>query len=244
MDWRILILIVGFLIGLSKGGVGGPISVALALPLLSQTMGLKQAVGLTLPLLMFADIFAMRYYWKQWDMRYIRLLLPMAVVGIVIGAFFLKILPEDILKKVVGIFTLGVIVYKLASDSLRSVEYQPRDWHGYLAGGASGFASTLANLGGPPSTAYLLLQKIEPASFIGTVTLLFFVINLLKVPMYLLLGNDVLDLNLILSIIWILPIIPVGVWTGRKIIGWMNPKVFDWSLIAVLLYTSLSLLFS
>ena len=69
----IIIFTVALLIGLSKGGLGGPVPVSLGLPLLSQIMPVPQAVGIMLPLLIFADMFAMRAYWKQWDMKMIRL---------------------------------------------------------------------------------------------------------------------------------------------------------------------------
>ncbi|MDX1991668.1 MAG: sulfite exporter TauE/SafE family protein [bacterium] len=243
MDSRLIIIIVGLLIGLSKGGVGGPISVGLALPLLTQTMDAKLAVGLVLPLLIVADMFAMRFYWKQWDEAAIRLLLPMAVVGVVLGIVALNFITGDALKRVIGVFSLVVIAYRLLSNRLTQVAYTHRPWHGQFAGWMGGFASTLANVGGPPITAYLLLQEVSPRVFIGTVTLFFTIVNLLKVPGYLLLGRDVFDINAFLSIAWVIPLIPVGVWLGRKIIGWLNPKVFEWVMLAFLLYSGLSLLF-
>ena len=53
-----IIILAGLIIGLAKGGLLGPVAGALILPLLSQTMTVSQAVGVTLPLLMFADVFA------------------------------------------------------------------------------------------------------------------------------------------------------------------------------------------
>ena len=38
--------------------------------------------------------------------------------------------------------------YRLVGDTLTKVEYQHKNWHGYLAGFASGLTSALANLGG------------------------------------------------------------------------------------------------
>lgn len=243
MNAQVLIAIVAVLIGLSKGGVGGPIAVGLILPLLSRVMDPKQAIGLTLPLLIFADLFAMRYYWGQWNRRYMELLLPAAVIGVVFGALTLRVIPSDLLKQVVGAFSLGIVAYKFLSVSLSQLEYSARAWHGVLAGWTGGFASTLASVGGPPVTAFLLLQKPTPSVFVGTVTLFFFIVNLLKVPLYLLLGQDVLDVQAVLGILWVLPIIPLGVWLGRRIVLWLDPRVFEWIMIALLLYSGLTLLF-
>ena len=149
MDSPLLLIFIGIFIGLVKGGVTGPIGGAVILPLLSQTMTVPQAAGITLPLLIVGDIFAMRFYWREWDMRFIRLLLPASIVGIVIGISLLVSLPDVWLRRILGLFTLAVIAYKFSSDSLRTVEYQHRNWHGYVAGFTTGLTSALANIGGP-----------------------------------------------------------------------------------------------
>lgn len=241
MDPNIAIFLVGLLIGLVKGGLGGPIAGALILPLLSQTMSVPQAVGITLPLLMIGDAFALRFYWRTWDLRQVRLLLPAAIIGILMGTLLLVSLPDDVLRRLLGVFTLVVLIYKFVNDSLRQVTYQPQNWHGYLAGWGSGFASALANTGGPPVTAYLLLQRLEPVAFIGTITLFFATVNVLKVPGYL--TASLIDGQTLLSILWVVPVIPFGVWFGRKAIGWFNRVWFERVMMVLLGYAALLLLF-
>jgi len=119
---------------------------------------------------------------------------------------------------VIGLFTLIVVVYKVGGGFLTKLEYQPRNWHGYLAGWASGFGSALANIGAPPFTAYMMLRKVPPVPFIGTTTLLFAIVNALKLPITLL-SSRVLDPHLLLSILWVVPLIPVGVLVGRWGVG-------------------------
>ncbi len=241
MDSVLLIIFIGIFIGLVKGGVTGPIGGAVILPLLTQTMSVPQAAGIALPLLIVGDIFAMRFYWREWDMKLIRLLLPTALLGIVIGIGLLVTLPDDVLRRMLGLFTIGIIIYKIAGDWLASVEYQPRNWHGYLAGFGSGFMSAMANLGGPPITAYLLLQKLKPTAFVGTMTLFFFIVNLLKVPGFLSAG--LIDIPTLIRIAWVLPLIPLGVWIGRRAIGWINRVWFERAMIVLLFIASLTLLF-
>jgi len=242
MDSIPLLIFIGIFIGLVKGGVTGPIGGAVILPLLSQTMTVPQAAGITLPLLIVGDIFAMRFYWRKWDMSLIKRLLPAAVVGILIGLFLLVSLPDKDLRRILGVFTIIAILFKLGSDSLRSIKYEPRGWHGYLAGFTSGLTSALANLGGPPITAYLLLQKLEPTAFVATQTLFFFVVNLLKVPGYL--SESIIDIPLLISILWVTPLIPIGVWIGRWAIGKVNRLWFERVMMVLLFWSSLTLLFS
>src|SRR5438045_2490210 len=95
MNFIILVLVIALLIGLSKGGFGGPVPVSLITPLLSQMMPASQAVGLVLPLLLIGDIIALRIYWKQWDIRYVKLMLPLAIIGIIIGGALLLLLANS-----------------------------------------------------------------------------------------------------------------------------------------------------
>lgn len=242
MENIVIMAFVGFYIGLAKGGIGGPIAGAVILPALSQVMSVHEAVGITLPLLIFADVFAMRSYWKQWDMQYIRLLIPASLLGIVIGTLLLANLSDAALRIVLGVVTLLLVAYKLTSDSLRSYAYKHHAWHGYLAGFSSGVGSALANTGGPPITAYLLLQKVRPSVFVGTVTLFFFIVNLLKVPGYLIGG--ILDGQALLGVIWVLPLIPLGVWIGYRVVNWIDPRIFERLMVVLLVISAILLLFS
>lgn len=245
MEFIILVLIIAVLIGLSKGGFGGPVPVALLTPLLSQIMPAAQAVGLVLPLLLVGDIIALRIYWGQWDIRRVWLMLPYAIVGIFVGSLVLLTLAEShqdlLLRRILGAFTLLVVLYKIGSDQLRNVTYQPRNWHGYLAGWTAGFGSALANIGSPPYTAYMLLQNVSPGSFIGTATLFFTIVNFLKLP-FTLLSSNVLNLHLLASIIWVVPVIPLASWIGKRSVDRMNQKVFEWMMLVLLFILSLYML--
>ena len=241
MSLTLVIILAALMVGLIKGGLG-PVPGALLVPLLSTTMRVSEAVALTLPLLIVGDLFALPVYWRQWDSRMVRLMLPAAVGGIVMGLALLTTLPDDTLRRVLGAFTLLVAGYKLASDSIATLSYAPRDWHGWLAGWGSGFGSALANAGAPPITAYLLLQKVTPTVFIATTVLFFFVVNLIKLPAFL--ATNVVSIDQLLSIVWALPLIPVGVLAGRRVVQRLNPRLFERLMLVLLVWAGLTLLLS
>lgn len=241
MDFRVSIALAALIIGLAKGGLLGPIAGALILPLLSQSMPVSEAVGVTLPLLIFADVFALRFYWREWEISYLKLLLPASLIGILMGTALLATLSDDALRRTLGFLTLLILIYKLTSDSLTKVEYSPRPWHGYLAGWASGFASSLANAGGPPITVYLLLQKTKPMAFVGTTALFFAIINWLKLPGFFKVG--VVNLDILWGMVWALPLIPLGVWMGRKGVERFERKAFDGFMTVMLALAAFILLF-
>lgn len=240
----VVVALAALMIGLSKGGLGGPVPISLITPLLTQLLHIPvpQAVSMALPLLLIGDIFAIHAYWQQWDIRYVKLMLPMAVVGVVVGIYLLANLSDEILRRLLGIFTLIVIIYKLLSDRIAALTYQPRQWHGHFVGWAAGFGSALANAGAPPFTAYMLLQRVEPVIFLGTTTLFFAIINVLKLPSNYAAGF--FDFHLLLSVLWAIPVIPLGVWLGRKSIERFDPTFFEYLMMFFLFIASMLLLFS
>ena len=220
--------------------------VPLVTPLLSKIMTAPQAVGVSLPLLIVGDLFALRLYWRKWDMQHINLLVPMAILGVVVGTAVLAFLatrPDDtILRRIIGIFTLTVVIYRLIRARLVQVQYQPHHWHGYLAGIFAGIGSTLANAGAPPFTAYMLMQNPSPESFIGTASLFFAIVNIAKLPGVL--AIRVLDLQQLPGIAWSVLLVPVGVGLGRWLTVRVSPQVFEWSMVGLLLCASAVLLLS
>jgi uncharacterized membrane protein YfcA len=237
---NIVFAIACLMIGLSKGGLGGPLPVVLITPILAIVLDPKQAVGLPIPFLIFADWFALRLYWRKWDSHQIRLMMPAGIIGAIIGGIFLSQITVFTLKVIIGVFAGIVLIYKLIESRFKSIQYEHRNWHAYVAAALSAFGSVLANAGAPPFTIYLILQKLDPVSFIGTVTLFFTVINLMKVPVFL--QNGYLDLAQFLTVIWALPIVPLGVWLGRKAINFIEPKTFE-RIMLVLLLLSIMMLF-
>ena len=58
----LMLALVMFMIGLAKGGLGGNLA-ALATPMMALVMPVNQVIGLILPILMVADIFAVALHW-------------------------------------------------------------------------------------------------------------------------------------------------------------------------------------
>jgi len=241
MGEMILFAVVGILVGFSKGGLGGPVPVALTVPLMTFIIEPQVAVALVLPLLIFADVFALYFYWRQWDRHHIALMLAPGLIGVALGALVLHAIDAVTLKRVIGGLTLLALAFKVASDRVASLAYQPRTWHGYFAGWASGFGSTLANVGAPPFTAYLLLQpKMTPRRFVGTTTLFFAVMNLTKVPGFIALG--LFDYDRLWSIAWVFLLIPPAVLIARTLINHINQQVFELLMMVPLAVLSVYLL--
>lgn len=231
-----------FLVGFSKGGFGGALGFFIT-PMLAMVMPLNDVVGLMLPVLIIADIFTMAAFWRKWDTRRIWILLGGALVGVTLATLILVNIPVDFLKKLLAVIVLMFVVYRLFENRiLTTLTYQPRPWHGFLAGSVAGFSSALAHAGGPPITMYLLLQQLEATVFVATSALFFTILNWIKVPYYLAAG--LIDLNYLFRLIWLTPLIPVGVWTGKRLAGVISKRHFEQIIIVLLFFSALFLLIS
>src|SRR5215207_143290 len=231
----IVIAILGFMIGLAKGGFGG--LGALLTPILALVLPVTSAVGVLLPMLMVGDVFAVYMYWKEWDLDLVKRMLPAGIVGALAGTFLLSAVPPDGLRIMLGVFVLITLAYKFLSDRIQAIRYEPRPWHAPAAGMLSGVASGMFNSGGPPFSSYLLLQKLQARPFIATSALFFALLNLIKVPGFLYTG--ILNVSLLLSLWWVFPFIPVGIWVARMTLTRISPSAFEWIIVALLIFSSL-----
>jgi uncharacterized protein len=235
----VVIAVLGFTIGLAKGGFSA--MGALATPILSLVLPVSLAVGVLLPMLIVGDAFALYSYWGQWDGRLVRRMLPAGVAGALVGTWLLVVMAPNTLRLVLAVFVLMLVAYKFASDRITRLAYRPRGWHAPAAGALAGMGSGMFNTGGPPFNAYLLLQKMTPRVFIATTALFFALINLLKVPGFLITG--VLNVPLLLSLWWVLLFMPLGLAAARWLVSRVDQRRFEWIIVALLVLSS-ALLFA
>jgi len=237
-----MLAFVAFLIGLAKGGFGGMLG-SLATPLLALVMPADQVIGLVLPILMVADLFAVAMHWRRWQGRLILLLLPGAIVGVTIGTLFITNAPTEALRLALGVIVLTFAIFKLFEKRvMKNLQYVAKNWHGLLAGTVTGFSSALAHTGAPPVSIYLLTQQVAPQVFIGTSVLFFFILNWIKVPYYL--YADLFDFARILKIFWVLPVVLAGAFYGRWLSDRFKKETFEKVIVGFLIVAAIMLIFT
>jgi uncharacterized membrane protein YfcA len=229
-----------FLIGLSKAGFATGLGM-LTTPLVATAVPPRQAIGLILPLLCFADLFTLSAFWKKWDVKLIRAPFWGALVGIALGMAVVNQVSERMLRVSIGATALILTALLI----MRNLWYPQRAWRPSLAasiltGTVAGFASTLAHGAGPIMALFFLAQKADKAAFVASNALFFTILNLFKVPPYVLSGlitPETLRLDL-----RYLACIPLGVaagWAGNRL---LPQKAFDWLVYGLLLVTGAQLL--
>lgn len=205
---------------ISKGGFGSG-AAFLAAPLLANVIEPAQAVALMLPLLMLMDITSLRTYWRQWSWPHaIRLMLG-AVPGVVLGALLFRAVSADGLRLLVGGIALGFVAFQLARTRgwLTPAIGFARPFWGWFWGGVSGFTSFVSHAGGPPAAMYLLASKLEKTRFQATTVLVFWWVNLIKVPPYAALG--MFTAEALWATLFLMPVAVGGVFIG----AWLHRRV-------------------
>ncbi|WP_420394131.1 sulfite exporter TauE/SafE family protein [Acuticoccus sp.] len=173
------------LLGLSKGGLSGV--GMMAMPLMLFVMPPTAAASVILPVLLTQDAFSVWLYRGRWDVGNLKLLLPAAAVGIVVGVLSFAVLPREALLVLLGVVTLVFALRGLARRGAAASVAHPAT--GLLLGALSGFTSTVLHHGGPPFQMYLLPQKLPRDVFVATSVAFFATVNWLKVPGFLALGQ-------------------------------------------------------
>lgn len=231
------------LIGIAKAGFGGGIGVV-ATPILALILPVPQAAALLLPILICADLFTVQHYYKHTDRHHLKILLPSALVGILLGSLLFTALSENerALKISIGLLVLAFLIFQLLKGTLlTSLENtRPGRKLGLLLGTTAGFTSTLAHVGGPPLAIYLIPQQLPRHLFVGTSAVFFMVVNLIKLLPYSLLG--LIEIGNLTTAALLLPIVLLGVRLGIWLNKRFSQRWFMRLIYALLLFTSLQLL--
>jgi uncharacterized protein len=210
------------LLGVSKSGFGAGFG-SLAVPMMALAVSVPQAAAILMPVLLLMDILGMAAFRKDFDLKFLKFLIPCGLVGIVIGALLFKALDAHTVAGIVGVFTLLFLAQRLIFPPKPDSPPPPR-WLGAILTATSGFTSFIAHAGGPPINAYVIPLKMTPVKFTATMAFFFFVINLSKWIPYAWLG--LLDMRNMATSLVLLPIAPIGVLVGVRLARRISPVLF------------------
>ena len=163
---------------------------------------------------------------KKLGQKNLLITLPAAGIGILIGTATFSYVDENSVRLLLGAITLVFSLNFFFKTSNTGAPKKPNWIIGVLAGVISGFTSFVAHAGGPPIKFYLLPQKMDKTLFVGTSIVFFFVVNLIKLFPYALLGQFSIE-NLVVSAA-LLPLAPLGIWIGLKLHGIVSQELFYW----------------
>ena len=206
------------IVGLSKAGLLGSLGMV-GVPLLTLVMPARDAAGMMLPVLLAMDAIAVWTYRKEFDWHILRIMLPGAAIGTLVGWALWSVVSDAGVLLFVGIVTLLFILDAILPLRKKLEGLPPsRPW-GTFWGGFAGFTSFISHTGGPPFQIYVLPQRLAPAIYSGTSAFFFAIVNSAKLIPYFFLGQ--LNVHNLTVSAGLIPVgiigVLAGVWLVRRI---------------------------
>ena len=232
-------------IGLSKAGFGGGLGM-LTTPICVLAFGaqLKKAtfaIGVILPLLCAGDAFSLYHYWGKWERKNLVFLLPGTLVGIVVGVQLIGRFSDRQLNLAIGALALLFVACELLKETIFRLEgaFKPNHWLGVPCGIGAGITSTFAHGAGPLVSMFLIPQQMPKEIFVGTTVLVFTWINWLKMPFFL--QQGIITRETLLTGLYYLPLVPIGVWLGVWLNRKFSERAFLWAIYLLTFLAGLQL---
>lgn len=219
----VLTITATLLLGMGKSGIKG-LGVVIV-TLMALVFGARASTGILMPMMIAADVFAVIYYHRHTQWYFLKKLLPMMVLGVLLGVWWGNDISEALFRQVMAIFILMSVIVMIWMDRVKSFNI-PKHWFfsGFM-GLLSGITSMIGNLAGSFASIYLLAVRLPKKEFIGTAAWLFFIINVFKLPFHVFVWKTVtpktLTLNLMLS-----PVLVVGFFLGVRIVKLINNDLY------------------
>tara|TARA_R110002049_G_scaffold65035_1_gene170989 strand:- start:127775 stop:128539 length:765 start_codon:yes stop_codon:yes gene_type:complete len=204
-----------FLLGLSKSGIKG-IGIIIVV-ILAFVFGEKASTGILLPMLIAADVFAVIYYNRHTQWKYIIKLMPLMIVGVLVGVWIGNDISEVIFKRLMAIIIIVSVLLMFYNENRKSDNVPNSRLFSGTMGFLSGFTTMIGNLAGPVSNIYFLAMRLPKNEFIGTAAWLFFIINVFKLPFHIFVWKTVSKETLVLNLV-LIPAVILGFFIGVSIV--------------------------
>lgn len=238
IDWAIAALC-GLMIGMAKAGVTG--AGIMIIPIMAMVFGGKASTGIVLPMLITADVFAVKYYNRNANWGYLIKLLPWAAAGILIAMFLGNAISDAMFKRILSISILAGVGLMIWQDVKKEVNIPDNKLIAAVLGLAGGFTTMIGNAAGPVLSLYLLSMRVPKLVFIGTAAWFFLLVNLFKVPLHIFIWKTITVQTLVFNLLMV-PAIIGGVFLGIQIVKIIPERPYRILVIVTIAISSLLLL--
>ncbi len=235
-------LSIGFLaailIGVSKTGVPG-VGLFSCLLMITAFRGHEMfASGAVVPLLILGDIAAVKFYYKDCDPALLKKLTPPVAIGLLLGGVALCFMQNSQFKLTVGILASSILIFEFVRKRFGWTQVSTSSPFRVGCGMLAGMTTVLGNAAGAVAAAYFSSQNLDKHKFMGTNAVFFFLVNVSKIPLMLLvtqiktsMGFETDDAQIMNTTTFILtlifaPGIVLGGFLGRKFYRAIPEKVF------------------
>ncbi len=219
----IIAFIAAIILGISKAGIKG-IGIIIV-TLMALAFGAKESTGLMVPLLIVGDIFAVVYYNRHTEWKYIIRFLPWMMIGLLAGVFIGKDLPEKSFKYGMAGIILASVVLMYWWDIRKSKTVPSHPAFAGFTGIMAGFTTMIGNLAGAFSNIYFLAMRLPKNVFIGTAAWLFLIVNTIKLPFHIFIWKTITKESLLINL-KLAPAVILGLFLGIRLVKVIREKFY------------------
>ena len=228
------------LFGIAKSGLGGSIAL-ISIPLMTISMPLTTALGIILPILIFSDFIATYKYRKEFDLETLKLIVPFAAIGIIIGSFTFSYFSEELLKFIIGLMGFLFAGHYFFFKKNKEAKSEKNLLKGGICSTVAGFTSFSVHAGGTPTSIYLLPLRMKKEIYVGTRIIFFTFVNLIKLPLYI--NLSMMNLETFKQSLILFPVALIGILIGYQLLKIIEEKLFYNILYVLIFVTSSKLIF-
>jgi uncharacterized membrane protein YfcA len=145
-----------------------------SMPLIAMVVGIRVATPFVAIAATTVGLIMIQSNWREADRRILLQLLGWALLGIPGGIVLFGVLPEEWMKRGLGVMLVAYSLFALVQPKLPLVRSH---WLTALCGVTSGVLTGAYNTGGPPVVVYGTLRHWPPEQFRATLQLFFVLIT-------------------------------------------------------------------
>jgi uncharacterized protein len=235
----LLLVVAALVVGYSKTSIGGLASISIAI--FANVMPARESTAAILLLLITGDVVAVWHYRQHADWALLRRLVPSVLPGLALGAAFLAVVDDTVLRRSIGVLLLVLAALQLvlqwrSPDTSVVARSRPA---ALGTGLAAGFTTMTANAAGAVMTLYLVARGVEKRRFLGTGALFFFGVNLCKIPFSA--GLGLFTAGTLQRTVLLVPFVLLGTWAGLHTARRLSQARFDQAVLAATVVSAIAL---
>lgn len=235
----IILFVAAFCLGLDKGGL--KTLLVLCMYFLTKILDVKFMLSVLAPIMFISDLIPIWIYKDHIKKKPIYSFLPFMIIGIIIGSLIGKYLNDTVFSIVLSSFILFMAIMMSYSYYKRKTSNVPfttplKIILGFIAG-----ISSISNSAAAITNLYYFKETKTKEEFIGSCSSMFFIVNGLKLLMFIFVWQTITIESLIISLS-LIPGMFIGVFCATKLIKVMPQRIFELIIIISVFYVGFMLL--
>lgn len=203
------------------GTVAGFGTSTIFLPLALFFVDFKTALVLVAISHISGNLGATTFFRHGLDKRLILLFGVPSIILVILGAYLVIYIPQDVLQICLGVFLLIFSIYSLFRPDFK---VHATKINTAIGGSLSGFLQGLLGIGGPLRGAFLISYNLDKVKYIATLAAIAVIIDATRIPIYFV--NGLLEPQFY----YFIPILAVigiaGSYTGKRIVNIIPQNIF------------------